>query len=142
MTGGAGDGLMSALERKPGRVMIEFPNLAPCNLAVAILAFFTKASLMRINGLVTVEAASRRLAEFYGWRMTAGARHRSVRVPKQKIRQIMIECLAIELDDVGVSSLVIGVTMVAFGFCGVGLVAMKSLSGHPVRCNLLVTRKA
>ena len=74
--------------------------------------------------------------------MTAGARHRSVRVPKHEIRQIMIECLAIELDDVGVSSLVIAVTMVALSFCGVGLVSMKSLSGHPVRCNLLVTRKA
>ena len=62
MTGGAGDSLVSALERKPGRVMVEFLDLAPRNLAVTILAFFTKVSLVRIDGLVTVEAPSRRLA--------------------------------------------------------------------------------
>ena len=142
MTSGAGNRLVGTLERKLCRAVVELLDLAPCGFAVAILAFFAKASLMRIDRLVTINAASGRFAEFDVLHMTAGARHRPVRAQKREISQSMIERFAIELDDVSAPSLVIAVTVVAFGFCGVGLASMKSLPGYPVRCNFLVTGKA
>jgi hypothetical protein len=142
MASGAGNRLVRALERKPGRVMVELLDLAPGGFAVAIVAFFAQAPFVGINSLVTVEAASGRLAEFDRWRMTTGARHCSVGIPKREIRKGMIECLAVQLDDVRFPSLVIGMTMVAFSFGRIRLVSMKSLSGRPVRCNFLVTCKA
>ncbi len=140
MAGGAGDGLVSALERKSGRVVVERLDPAPRGFAVAIIASFAKAPFMRVNRLVTVEAASARLAEFHRWRVAAGARHRSVRVAKREVREGVIERLTVQLDDVGLSSLVIGMTMVAFGFRGIGLAPVKSLAGRTIRRNFLMTR--
>jgi len=142
MAGRAGDGLVSALERKPRRVVVESLDPAPRGFAVASIAFFAEAAFVRINRLVTVEALSGCLAEFDRGCVTAGARNCSVGVPEREIRKGMIECLAVQLDDVRFPSLVIGMTMVAFIFCGIRLAPMKSLAGRTIRGNVLVTRKA
>ena len=81
MAGGAGDGLVSALERKPRRVVVEFLDPAPRGFAVASIAFFAKAPFVRINQLVAVKALSGCLAEFDRCRVTAAARHCSVGIP-------------------------------------------------------------
>jgi hypothetical protein len=65
-----------------------------------------------------------------------------VRVPQREIGESVIECLAIELDDVGIPTLVIGVTMVAVLFHGIRLTPVKSLIHRPIRRNFLVARKA
>jgi hypothetical protein len=142
MAGRAGDGLMSALERKPGRVVVERLDPAPRGFAVANIAFFTKAPFMRINHLVTVEALSGCLAEFDRGCVTAGARYCFVGIPEREIRESMIERLAVQLDDVSVPSLVVGMTMVAFIFCGIRLAPVKSLAGRTIGGNVLVTCKA
>jgi hypothetical protein len=142
MAGGTGDGLVSALERKPRRVVVERLDAAPSGFAVASIAFFAQAPLVRINSLVTVEALSGCLAEFDRCCVTAGARHCSVGIPKREICKGMIECLAVELDDVRFPSLVVGMTMVALIFCGIRLPPVKSLAGRTIRGNVLVTCKA
>jgi hypothetical protein len=142
MAGGAGNGLVSALERKPRRAVVERLDPAPCGFAVASIAFFTKPPFMGIDRLVTVEALSGCLAEFYRCCVTAGARHCSVGIPKREIRKGMIERLAVELDDVRFPSLVVGMTMVALIFCGIRLPPMKSLAGRTIGGNVLVTCKA
>jgi hypothetical protein len=141
MARGAGDRLVCALERKLGLAVVERLDLAPRGFTVAIVAFFTKAPLVRILLLVTIEAASRRLAELDRWRVTAGARHGLVRVPEFEIREGMIERLAIKLDDVGITSLVIGVTVVAFLFGGIRLTTVKPLARRAIRGNVLVAIK-
>ena len=95
MARGAGDSLVRAQERKLGRVVIERLDLAPCGFAVAIVAFLAKAPLVWVFCLMTVETASGRVTEFYCWCVAAGARHRLVCVPELKIREEMIERLAV-----------------------------------------------
>ena len=138
----AGDGGVGALERKFRRAVVERLDHAPFGLTVAIVAFLAKAPLMRVVGLVTVEATPGRLAEFHRWGVTAGAWQRLVRVPQFEIREGVIERLAIEQDDVGISSLVIGMTMVAFLLCGIRLATVKSPARRTIRGNVFVAIEA
>src|SRR5664279_1648821 len=138
MARGAGDGIVRPLQRKFGLAVIERLDLSPLGFAVAIVAFFAKASFMRVVRLMTVEAAPGCLAEFYRWRVTAGARHGLVCIPELEIRGGVIERLPVEQDDVGVSALVIGVTVVAFLLCGIRLAPVKSLACGAIGSNLLV----
>jgi hypothetical protein len=138
MARGADDGLVCALERKLSLAVIERLDLTPYGFPVAIVAFLTKAPFVRILLLVTVEAAPGRLAELFRWGVTAGARHCLVRVPEFEIREGVIERLAVELDDVGISSLVIGMTVVAFLFCGIRLAPVKPLARRAIGSNVLV----
>jgi hypothetical protein len=142
MARGAEDGAMCALERELGLVMIERFDTLPCRLDVAIVTCLSKAPFVRIARLVTIEAASGRAAEFYCLRVTADAQHGFVRVAKLEIRKCVIECFAVQLDDVGISPFVIGMTMVAFLFRGVRLTPVKSLTRRTVRSNFFVARQA
>jgi hypothetical protein len=137
----AGDVAVSALERKFGRAVVERLHLPPRNFAVAIVAFFAKAPLVWILLLMTVEAATGGLPEFYRWRVTAGARHRLVRIPKKEICEGVIERLAIKLDDVGITSLMICMTMVAFLF-RIRLASMKAPARRAIHRNFLVAVQA
>ena len=133
---------MRTLERKFSLAVVECLDLAPLGFTVAIVAFLAEAPFVRIVRLMTVQAASGRLAEFYLWRVTAGARHRLVCVPEPEIRERMIEGLAVELDDVGISSPVVGMAMVAFLFCGIRLAPVKSLTRRTIRGNFLMAVEA
>ena len=139
MTARAGDSLMSAQQRKPGGVVVERLDLTPFGFAVATITLFTKAPLMRINRLVTIEAPPERLAKFYLRCVTAGARHCFVRFPKLEIGEGVVERFAIKLDDVGISSLVIGMAMVAFSFCAIRVKSVKSLARRTIDSDVLVT---
>ena len=138
----AGDDGVCALEGKSRRAVVECLDHAPIGLTVAAVAFFAEARLMRVIGLVTIEAPPRRLSEFYRWGVTTGAWHRPVRVPQLEIRKGVIERLAIEQDDIGISSLVIGMTMVAFLLCGIRLPTVKSPPRRTIRGNVLVAIEA
>ena len=61
-----------------------------------------------------------------------------MRVPQDEIRESMIECFAIKLDDIGVAPLVIGVAMVAVLLNGIRLTAMKPLIRRTIGGNFLV----
>jgi len=130
------------LERKLGGVVVERLDLAPFGFAVAIVAFFAKAPLMRIFRFMTVEAASGRLAKFHRWQVAPCARHRLVRVAELEIRECMIERLAVQLHDVGIASLVIGMAMVAFLLCRIWLAPMESLARRAIRGSVLVAVEA
>jgi hypothetical protein len=97
---------------------------------------------MRIITPVTVDAASGGVAELYRLRVTVDARHRDMSVAKLEIRGRMIEGLATELYDVGISPLVIGMTMVAFLFRCLRTASMKSSKGLAIGGNVLVAGHA
>jgi hypothetical protein len=142
MARGAGEGTMCTLERELRPVVVERFDALPCRLAVTTVAGFPKTPLMRIVRLVAVEAASGRVTELYRLRVTTAARHRFVCVPEREIRKFVIERLAVQLDDVGVSPPMICMTMAAFLFRRIRLTPMQSLTHRPVRGNVFVACKA
>jgi hypothetical protein len=142
MAGGAGDGTMCTLEPEFRTIVVERFDAMPCHLAMAFVARLPKTPLMRIVRLVTVEAASGRIAEPYRWRVTADALHCLVCVPELEVCKRMIEGLAVKPDDVGISPLMIRMTMGAFLFRCIWLTPVKSLVHTTVCDNLFVARKA
>jgi hypothetical protein len=117
---------MRAVERELGLVVVVRFDSTPCRLAVAVLAHFAKATLVRIIRLVAVEAASGRIAKLHGLHMTTAAYHSLMRVAQLEIRKCVIERFAIQVHDVGISPLVIGVTMSALLLRCIGLSSVES----------------
>ncbi len=142
MARGARDITVCASQWKPGLVVVVRLRLTPCGFAMTIVARFPQTPLMWIDRLVTIEAASGSIAELHILRMTAAALHRFVNFSKLEIRECVIERLTIKEDDVGVPSLVIGVTSGAFLFRRVGLTPVKSLCRLTIGCGFFVARKA
>jgi hypothetical protein len=138
----ARDGTMRPFQPELRSVVVERLDAMPCRLAMTIFARFPQTPFVRIVRLVTVEAASGRVAELYGLGVTAAARHCLVCVPEREIRKFVIERLAVEPDDVGTSPLVIRMTMGAFRFCCVRFTPVISPAFLTVCGNLLVARKA
>lgn len=97
---------------------------------------------MWVTRLMAVEASSRCVAELCRLRVTAGARHDPVRVPECKIRECVVERLAVQLDDIGIAAKVIRMTMVAVLALGLSLAPVKSFSQGTIRGYLFVTRQA
>jgi hypothetical protein len=139
---GAGDGTMCTLERELRPVVVEWLDATPCRPVMTVVARFPKAPLMRIVRLVTVEAASGRVAEFYRLRVTVDAPYCLVCVPELEIRERVIESLAVQLDDVGISPLMICMTMAALRFHCIRLTPVKSPAHLTVCENFFVARKA
>jgi len=136
------NGAMRAPERELGLVVVVRFDAAPGGLAMAVLAYFPQATLVRIIRLMAVEAAPRRIAELHRLHMTAAAQYGLMRIAQLEIRKSVIECFAIELHDVGISSLVIGVTMCALQFCRIRLSPVESLTCQPIRGDFLVACQA
>ena len=109
---------------------------------MAVVTIFAKAPFVRILLLMTIKAATGCLAELFRWRVAAGARHHFVSVPEFEIRKRMIERLAVKLDDIGISSLVIGMTVAAFLLRGIELATVKSVVFLTIRGNLFVAIEA
>jgi len=142
MARGAEDGAMSTLKTELRLVVVERLEAPPRRLAMAIVAGLPKTPLVRIVCLVTIEAPSGRVAELDLPRVTVAARYRPVGVPQLEIRESMIEGLAVELDDVGLSSHMVGMTMGAFLFLRIRLPPMESPARRLVRRDVFVARKA
>ncbi len=109
---------------------------------MTIVACLPQTPLMRIFGLVAVEAAPGSIAKLYRLRVTAGTRHCDMGVAKLEVRKCMIEGLAVELDDVRISPLVIRMTMVAFLFRCLRIAAMKPSTDLAIGGNILVAGHA
>jgi hypothetical protein len=70
--------------------------------------------------------------------MTTPTLHRFVSIMQLEIRKRVIECFAVELDYVGISPFVIGVTMVAFLLRRIRLSPVKPLACRPIGGGFLV----
>jgi hypothetical protein len=109
---------------------------------VTILASLAKTPFMRIAGLMAVEAAPGRVAKLHRWRVAARAFHGAVRAPELKAGECVIERLMVQLDNIGISSFVVGVALVAVLRSRDGVTSVKSLPRRTISCNLFVARKA
>ncbi len=63
-------------------------------------------------------------------------------ITKLEIRKCVVECLAVEEDDVGVSSLVVRVTDGAFLGRRIGLTPVKPLCRPAIGCGFFVACEA
>jgi hypothetical protein len=142
MAGRADDGTMCALEREPGSVVVIRLDAAPCRFAVTIVAGLSKTAPMRIIRLVAVEAASGRVPEFGRFRVATDTRHCFVCLAENKICERVVEGFTVEQHDIGLSPLVIGMTMIAVLLRSLRPQPMKSFHRRPVRSDFLVTGKA
>src|SRR6516225_11923678 len=122
--------------------MVERLDACPSILAVTALARFAKSTFVRIDRLVTIHTPAGRLTKFRRSLVTFVASDRRVSTVEREIRETVIKCLAIELDDVRAATLVISVTISAFLFRRVRLASVKAPARQPIRCNLFVARKA
>ena len=95
MAAGADCRTVRFLQRKLRRVVVERLDTAPFDLAVAFVARFPQMTLVRIFRLVTIEAASGRVAEFDRLGVATCALHGHVRVAQDEIRDPMVECFAV-----------------------------------------------
>lgn len=142
MAAGARDIAVRTLQRKPGLIVVERLHGPPRRLAMTIVAGFPETPLVRIAGLMTIEAVSGGIAKLHVLCVAAVASHGLVSVPKCEIRRSVVEYLAVEQDDVGISPFVIGVTAGAFLFRCIGLTSVKSLDQLTVGGNLFVACQA
>jgi hypothetical protein len=110
---GARNIAVRAYERKPRLAVIEGFHLAPTVFAVASITLLTQTSLVWINGSVTVDAAGRCDTEFGIFCMTAIAARSFMATCEREIGERVVECLPIQLNDIGCAPLVFHVAMLA-----------------------------
>lgn len=112
-----------------GLAMIEM-RLVPVVFVVAGSTLLSKASLVRLFILVASDTLRRRLAVLFSRFMAIRASDLYVATDERKLGHVMVECVRIEPDDIGISTLVLGVTMLALDNAQIGDCAMKPpLSG-------------
>jgi hypothetical protein len=97
---------------------------------------------MRIARLMAVEAAPRGVAKLHLLQMTAATQCGPVGFAKLEIRKGVIECLAIELNDVGISPFVIGMTVSALLLRCIWLSSVKSIVCQSIGSDFLVACQA
>jgi len=136
------DGAMGALKRKPGLVVVERLDASPHRLRMTAFAFIAEASFVGIVRLMAIVAAPGRVAKLHSLRVAAAALHRFVGVAELEIRESVIECFAVEQDDVGFPALMIGVAVGAVPLCGIRLPSVKSPTRQPIRGRFLVACEA
>ncbi len=138
MTGLAGDILMRAFQRKFRLAVIEWLRVAPFCRRMAGLAFFAESAFVAVVFLVAVKADRGRLMKRLFSRMARLAGDRLMGIDELKIRQIVIETIAVELHDVGRAALMIGVTMPTLEFERIRLAPMIACMRFTIACDVLV----
>lgn len=133
---------MRALKRKLGPVVVERFDAVPRCFDVTIVADFPKTAFVRIFRLMTIETASWRVAKLCRFGMARTALNGLMCISQLEVRKRMIECFAVELNNVGGPPFVIGMTMRAFLLDCVRLPSVKALAGRPVRGSFFVTCEA
>jgi hypothetical protein len=132
---------MRSLKPELGLVMIERFDPLPCGLKMAVVAGFSEASFMWITRFVTIEAAPGCISKFYRLRVTAAALDRFVSIAEFEVRECVVECFAIKLNNVGGSPFVVGMAVSAVLFSRIRLPSVKLLAFLTIDGNVFVTRE-
>lgn len=99
-----------ANQRITGRIMIEF-DVLPLHRRMTIATHFAKRSAMRIVFFVTRVAIAGRVAVLFVFGVARGAIVFGVFAEQRKVREIVIEGILVEVYDVGIATLVIGMAL-------------------------------
>jgi hypothetical protein len=87
---------------------------------------------------VAINATPGRIAEFRRLGMTAATLYRPVRVSQCEFGSAVIKRFAVELDDIGIASLVVGVTMGAILPRCIRLTTVKPFASNEIRSDFFV----
>lgn len=114
VAGRTSDLCMGTGQGKPGLGMVERLHFRPTINNVAAIAFCAELSLVRLGFPMAGDAFSRRFPILHRWLMTPFASCRFVCSCKGEIGVAVIECLLVELNNIGSTSFVLGMTILAF----------------------------
>lgn len=129
---------MCALQWEFRLTVIERLRLAPLCTRVAVVALPAQPTLVRIDLLVALETNRWSLSKPNVFGVASVAWHANVCGDQFEIRLAVIECLAIELSDIGATSLVISVALIALqGRCAL-VASVKADARRAVGIDLLV----
>ncbi|MGC2780668.1 MAG: hypothetical protein WA418_34035 [Bradyrhizobium sp.] len=139
VTGRAGHRLVRADQGKLRLAVVEFPGVGPFHRRVTVLTALAEPTAMRIDLLVTVEAARRRITIFHLGHMASGAWHTLVSIDETIIRHIVLERFLVEGIYIGLTSLVVSMALSAFlARCG-GVAPVQARAGRSIGGHFLVT---
>ena len=129
-----------ANQRKGGRVMFEF-HVEPAGWRMAIAALGAEVVLMHVIGFVTAMAVLRRFPVSHVGFVALIALRICMRAEQSEVGVAVIESELVELHNVGVAPLMIGVAAETGAIAGSTEAAMKAGPGVNVGGNLFVTIK-
>lgn len=132
---------MLANERVTGRVMVEF-DIQPACRRMAVATFCAHRVVMNIIGLVAVVAPCLGIAKLRLGLVTSFTRGFGVPADQLEIRIRVIEYRPVELNDVCITALMVGMTVSACVEAGIVEEAMESHHVADVECDVLVTVQA
>lgn len=141
MTSATTDLLVIAFQRKFCGAVIE-AVLFPTARVMATAAALTERATVMIVGLVTAVTIAARRAKFLAGLMTATALQFAVFAFQWEVGRRVIEGVAIETDDIRLTTLVIGVTLFARQRRVVFELAVKALFCRDIRTDHVVTGNA
>lgn len=124
-------------KREVGRAVIEL-DVCPSDRVMAGSAVFAQFALMRLVGLMASKAARRRIAVTLARCVTASAIEQRVSIAQWEIAAVMIELLGNELDDVGVSALMLTVAGPALQALAADEPTMKAFAAAQILSNLFM----
>ena len=141
VAGCAGRLHMLAGQREPGLGVIK-PHTCPAAGFVAAGAIAAQLAFVRFFFLVTIDACGRHLTMFAARHVASRARYRGVRSLQGKVGLRVREGSGLELDDVGLAALVVGVAGAAMSGLRPGQPTVESLALCNVGSDGLMTSAA
>ena len=121
--------------------MVE-PIGLPCLDAVAFFALLTQSALVGVIVVVAIVAGRGCVTMLGVLLVAAGAGQAPVRALQRKIGLTMVEGVGVEMDDIGVTTLVIRMADFAGRLIDIAYAAVKSPLVLDVRCYLLMAIEA
>lgn len=130
-----------AAQRKFGLAMVKAAGF-PCLDAVAFVAFLTQSTLMGIVLVVAVVTCRRCIAVLFAFFMAAGACESQVCTFQGKIGLMVVEGVRVEVDNISISSNMLGMAGFTGPFFDVFYAAVESALFLDIRRDLLVAFEA
>jgi hypothetical protein len=127
-----------AFQGKLGFLVVIEKSLVPGDFLVAVLAFLAQSFKVRLVGLMAGIAIHWRFPMLFLRVMAVGAFDCGVRPLQGKVRESVVKRVLIQVDDVFVSSFMVGVTEFAFFFGNIFFQSVKSLFINNVFIHYLV----
>ena len=137
VAGSAGDIAMRPKERKIRAAMVEL-RLPPRRLGVTIGASLPQLTLMRIVLFMTGSARPRRFMVWGFGHMAIGTSGAAVDTAQREVGKIMIECIRVEANDIGIPAFMVGMTMLAIGLGHLSPAAMETCPGLDIRRDIFM----
>ncbi len=109
---------------------------------MALRAFLAERAFMRLLLFMAGDALAGRFPKLLGRLMAAIAGKRFVRAFQIEIGKLVAKCFFVELHDIGVPALVIGMAMLAFGIDSIGTPPVQAALLLAISRDVLVTGDA